>query len=107
MQHDQEPGREGRGSCQFSMPTTVEAESSLTSIPRHRIKSQSFGVKLEENSFIALPGKGGPSGLMTSKLHVPDLENRLMDTAGGWGGCSGRVGCLERIMWKHILPYVK
>ena len=90
MQHDQEPGREGRGSCQLSMPTTVEAESSLTSIPRHRIKSQSFGVKLEENSFIALPGKGGTSGLMTSKLHVPDLENRLMDTAGRlWGGQEG------------------
>ncbi|KAI4530444.1 hypothetical protein MG293_019333 [Ovis ammon polii] len=36
MQHDEEPGREGGGSCQRAMPTAVEAESSLTSTPRHR-----------------------------------------------------------------------
>ena len=86
MQHDEEPGREGGGSCQRAMPTTVEAESSLTSTPRHRIKSQSFGVKLEENSFIALPGKAGPSGLTTSKLHVPRPREQAYGHSSGVGG---------------------
>ena len=35
------------------------------------------GGEVEKNSFIALPGKGGHSGLMPSKLCVPTQ---------GWGG---------------------
>ena len=34
-----------------------------------------------------------------------DIENRLEDVAGG--GRKERVGCVERVPWKHTLPYVK
>ena len=42
------------------------------SVPRHRIilRDRVLG-EVEKNSFIALPGKGGHSGLMPSKLCVP------------------------------------
>ena len=32
------------------------------------------------------------------------IENRLMDTRRGR---KERVGCTERVTWKHTLPYVK
>ena len=35
-----------------------------------------------------------------------DIENRLMDMAG-WEGKKERVGCLERVTWKHTWPSVK
>ena len=31
-----------------------------------------------------------------------DIENRLMDMAGG----EERVSCMERVTWKLTLPYV-
>ena len=34
-----------------------------------------------------------------------DRENRLEDVAGA--GRKERVGCMERVPWKHMLPYVK
>ena len=34
-----------------------------------------------------------------------DVENTLMDTAGE--GRRERVRCMERVMCKHALPYVK
>ena len=44
----------------------------LASVPRHQIKSQRQSLgEAEQKSFIALPGKGGHSGLMPAKLHVP------------------------------------
>ena len=33
-----------------------------------------------------------------------DIKNRLMDTAGM--GRKERVGCMERITWRHTLPYL-
>ena len=33
--------------------------------------------ELEKNSFIALPGKGGHSGLVPSKLYVPTQESLM------------------------------
>ena len=32
-----------------------------------------------------------------------DIENRLMDMGRG----EERVRCMERVRWKHALPYVK
>ena len=37
-----------------------------------------------------------------------DIENKLMDMAAevGWG-MKERAGYMERVTWKHTLPYVK
>ena len=35
-----------------------------------------------------------------------DIENRLMDTGMGERR-QERVGCMEKVTWKLILPYVK
>ena len=34
-----------------------------------------------------------------------DIEKRLMDTGGE--GRKEKVGCMERVTWKHTLPYIK
>ena len=44
--------------------------------------------EVEKNSFIVLPGKGGNSGLMPSKLCVPtqgDLVRNFIAMVQGWG----------------------
>ena len=41
--------------------------------------------------------------LLTGSKGETDIENRLMDMERG----EERVKCMERVIWKFTLPYVK
>ena len=47
--------------------------------------------------------KNGTEGFIFRTEMEKQTENRLMDMGRG----EDRVGCMERVTWKLILPYVK
>ena len=49
---------------------------SLCSGAKSNFRDRVLG-EVEKNSFIALPGKGGHSGLVPSKLYVPTQESLM------------------------------
>ena len=56
-------------------PRDAESSASLCTSAELNLGDRVLG-EVEKNNFIALPGQGGHSKLMPSKLHVPTCENR-------------------------------
>ena len=54
--------------------------------------------------YSAIKGNAFESVLMRW-MNINAIENRLMDTTEE--GREERVECMERVMWKHTLPYVE
>ena len=66
-------------------------------VPGHRIQSQRVLDEIEKNSFIALSGKGGHSGLLPLKTALPTREDlvRSFYTRGSRSGLLIRLECVQ------------